>query len=1100
VYAVLVIAFEDQPEENSRLVPGEEKLIYRVSIVICAFAWSSLPALGQPSRLRFDHLTPADGLSQSIVYDILEDHEGFLWFATRDGVNRYDGHRFKVYRHVPGDLGTLSDSKARVLLEDRDGAIWVGTVEGGMNRLDRDTETFMRYPFPAHPRDQQGFGRITALAQDSTGLIWIGTYSGGLFSLDPDTGVMTAFRADPQSVGDQLGSKITALLVDHVGRLWVASQGGRASKLGLCLFDGREGRCVARLLDGKTVISVAETEPGHLWVVIAEASDELAIHFASENGEILERHRLPPQGTHDMTLGPDQGLWFGSQLGLSRLDLHDGTLEVVPRDPADPSGLSHDEVLSVHFDRSGAMWIGTPVGLDIYRDSQSPFRLYRGYLGNPDGLADSRVNALLETRDGMLWLGTEHGLDQIDRESGRVAHITQSPKPRVNPNAINRIWTLLEDKHGVLWVGTGRSGLHQYDRSTGTFSYERGLFREITQRGRGPGGIDFTGIRSLFEDRNGSIWIGTQVGVGRRDPVTGTYTLYGADPSDGMALSDDAVNTIFEDTDGRIWIGTDYGLNRYDRSTDRFTRFVHDPSDIATISANVIWTMAESSLTPGVLWVGTIGGGLNRFDPATGLFRTITTADGLPNNTIYGILPDDNGNLWLTTGCGLVRFSPSSETIGTYHPNRDRQCGEFDLMSYHKSARTGEMFVGEGNGFDSFFPDSVRSSEYVPPVVLTGVKIFDTERPGLLASGDTLTLNPSQNYFTVSFAALDFRGGGQNRYEYHLDGYDDQWRTQTGSNPETSYTNVPPGRYTFRVVGSNQDGIFNPEPAVLHIVIVPSLWQTQWFLVLAGMVVLAIFGTRLWIWRTRRQSRIAQQEADDEEVRRRLAEREEAERVRIARDLHDGPIQGLYHVNHLLETLTNRPELGSIVGELDAPREAVNQLARDLRNVCNGLRPPTLIHFGLEASVEECITRARRLQPTLRISLEFEGDGSLLAERTQHVVFRGVQEALNNVIQHAGAAHAGISIRIDAEGVSVSVEDDGKGFELPGRLVQLTREEHWGLVGMMERAGLVGGRCTIASIPGSGTKVHITIPNATYESESSRPVMGRWVHRGGGGS
>ncbi|NNE35617.1 MAG: hypothetical protein HKN13_10280 [Rhodothermales bacterium] len=913
---------------------------------------------------------------------------------------------------------------------------------------------------------------------------------------------MTRFRGRRLPSGDHVGDSIRDLLVDHLGRLWVADRlRAGSSDLGLCLFDEQEGGCISRFLVGESIVGIIETEPGHLWVVGTARTHEDAIRLDSDTGEVLARHRLPLLGTHAMQPGPGRDLWFASQFGLTRLDLEDGTRRIIPWDPGDPFGLSHNEVLSVHFDRSGTLWVGTAAGLNIHRDSRSPFRLYRGYAGNPDGLADSPVNAILETRDGMLWLGTENGLDKIDRDSGRVAHITQNPRADVNPAAINRIWSLLEDRHGMLWVGTGHAGLHRYDRSTGVFAYERGPFRAVWKdRNVSEPQEDFLGIRSLLEDRDGVIWIGSGTGLIRRDPVTGAYVSYRPDPSDEMAISDIVVNTVFEDDEGRIWIGTDNGLNRNDRSTDEFEHFVHDPSDPTTISGNVIWSIAQSSSTPGVLWVGTVGGGLNRFEPATGVFRAITTAHGLPNNTIYGVLPDEAGRLWLTTGCGLARFSPLTETTVTYQPNRARRCAEFDLMSYHKSARTGEMFVGEGNGFDSFFPDSVRGSDYIPPVVLTGVKIFDTERPGLLVSGDTLTLDPTQNYFTVSFAALDFMRSGENRYEYHLDGYDNQWRTVSGTSPAASYTNVPPGRYTFRVKGSNQDGVFNPEPALLHVEIVPSLWRTPWFRVLAATLLLAVLGARLWIWRSAKARRLAQDESDAEEVRRRLAEREEAERVRIARELHDGPIQGLYHVNHLLEALTNRPELGRIARDFDAPREAVSQLAVDLRDVCNGLRPPTLVHFGLEASLEECAARARSLQPALRPSLKFEGDASLLPERTQHVVFRGVQEALNNVVQHAGAAHAVISVSIDTEGVSVRVEDDGSGFEMPDRLVQLTRGGHWGMVGMMERAELVGGECTISSIPGSGTKVHITIPNEATESEPARTTMGRWVHRLGGGS
>ncbi len=818
-----------------RSMPSLRQILLSV-FALSAWLLAPRPASAQEGVLRFEHLTVEDGLSHSTVRASVQDRFGFLWFATQDGLSRYDGYGFKVYRHDPADPGSLPENEVYALLVDRGGRLWAGTFGGGLARFLAGEERFERRRHDPADAASLSHDAVISLLEDRAGSLWIGTADGLNRLVDG-----RSFRY-PRPSGAGAGESrfyVAALAEDRSGRLWIGSSAG------LYRLPGSSAHGVAERLELYRHPAAGAT--GSPWSVTALLEDR--------------RGRL----------------WIGCEDGLRRLDPEAGTLVHYRHDPSDPRSLAEDHVQSLFETPAGELWIGTlSQGLDrLAASGAGRFTHARHDPFDPESLSDNSVLSIYQDATGILWLGGYGGVDKYDPRRDRFVTYRQRPGRKETLSGPS-VWALYEDAAGVLWVGTYDTGLDRIDRAQGTVEHD-------PPDPEDPGALPQGTVSAIHEDRAGTMWIGTWGGLCRFDRERERFATYRHDPSDPASLTEDTVYAIHEDRSGRLWVGTYGGLDRLERgpqerfvhyptapgepallgetpiydiledsddglwfASDRdglfrlqsgvFSHFRHDPADDDSLSSDKLADLFEDRA--GNLWVGTYGAGLNRAEPDRRRFRRYRRADGLPSDTVLGILEDGDGRLWLATTDGLSRFDPATGTFRNYDASDGLQGNVFSSRSAFRGA-SGEMFFGGIRGLTAFFPDRIVDDPHPPPVVITDFLLFhrpaapravDPRSPlerSILATSE-LTLTHRDYVFALEFAALHFASPEKNRYAYRLEGFDRDWVEVDAGRRLAWYSNLAPGEYTFRVRASNGDGVWNEDGAALGIAVLPPPWRTWW--------------------------------------------------------------------------------------------------------------------------------------------------------------------------------------------------------------------------------------------------------------------------------
>jgi serine phosphatase RsbU (regulator of sigma subunit)/ligand-binding sensor domain-containing protein len=865
----------------------------------------------QQQRVRFEHISLEHGLSQSIVRVIFQDSKGFLWFGSQDGLNKYDGYKFTVYKYDPFDSTSLAENDIWSIYEapSEPKALWIGTGASGLNRFDRETETFTH--FRHNPADPASLSHdfVAQIYEDRAGNLWALTGAGGLDRLDRKTGKFTHYRHDPNNANSLSHNRITAFHESATapGVLWIGTPAG------LNRFDTRAERFTryrrepgnANSLSFDEILSIYEapSEPGILWIGTGPTGNVMkggGLNRYDTKNNTFTHYRHDAKNRNSISsdiVGPvhedkDGTLWVGTLAGLDKFDrqtstfehfvpnannpnflshaadfifadskdylwirtpLYDGVHRFDPRtgtfihcrfDPIDPRSLSNNVVFAIFEDRSGVLWIGTEAGglnkLDQYAEK---FAAFVPEPNSPNSLSNFMVRAIHEDRAAphILWIGVaQGGLNRLDRKTGRFTHYRHDPK---NPRSLSNdnVWVIYEDRAGELWVGTLGGGLDKFDRRKETFTHYR-------HDPANPNSLSNDNVRVIYEDHfePGVLWIGTDGGgLNRLDLKANRFTNWQNDPKNPHSLSNNLVRAIHQDQSGVLWLGTSSGgLNKFDPKTDGFKRYLHDSTNPNSLGGNIVQSIYEDST--GILWLGTYGGGLSRFDPKTEQFTVYTENNsGLSNNAVYATLPDDHGNLWLSTNAGVCKFNPQLNTFKTYDVDDGLQSREFNGQAYFKSP-SGEMFFGGIIGLNAFHPDSVKDNPIAPQLALTDFKLFNepvaiggnSPLKKHISETDSIALAYWQNDISFEFVALHYSRPENNQYAYRLENYDTDWR-QAGTQRVATYTNLDPGKYVFRAKGSNNDGIWNEEGISIRITITPPWWRTTAAYVMYALLLVA---------------------------------------------------------------------------------------------------------------------------------------------------------------------------------------------------------------------------------------------------------------------
>jgi len=1090
------------------------------------------------SMVRFEHLTVQDGLSDNSGQAVFQDSRGFLWIGTKNGLNRYDGYTFTVFKYDAETPSSVSNNNILTIEEDGDGFLWIGTFDG-LNRFDPATETFTRYQNIPNDPDSLSHNTITTIFQDSDGVLWIGTLD-GLDRFNPKNNGFDHFRNLPNDPASLSSNVISVIFEDSRHRLWIGTGALGIPGSGLNRFNPDTGK-VTRFqhndldptsLGSNNISAIYETPDGNFWIgtggynLLGNGIDLFnpiagtAFHYLHD-----EEMQNTLSGNNIAALWGDSSgsMWISTwSHGLNRMDFSStGDFIRYNHDHYFSDSLSGDDTRSLFRDRSGVLWIGTgDHGINKLPANSGQFSLYRNNPSKPNGLGANSVGAFSEDQYGDIWIGTwGGGLDRLDPRRGRFDHFRHDP---TDPSSISSdlVMAVYVEAQNVVWSGTLGGGLNRTDLATGETTH---YFHDPHD----PASVVDNNVAVIISDGKDGLWLGTYGGLSHYNPASDVFTNYvnnvagdpavntftnyvnnfAGNPAALARLSENRVVSLhLDESEGVLWVGTwGGGLNRLDlinpsRAAPEFSPFRtyrYSSDDPASLSENSVWTIHESA--DGSLWLGTQSG-LNRFDPSTQTFERYTEKQGLPNDSILGILEDNEGRLWLTTNNGLIKFDPGAEQFTAYDVTHGLQSNEFNSNAYFRS-RDGTMYIGGTNGFNAFKPEDIQANTVPPQVAITKLEVFDEPLVLDLSGKTPIRLSYRQDFVAFEFAALDFHAPQKNRYAYMLEGFDKNW-IETQDRRYATYTNLPGGTYHLRVKASNGDGVWNATGISIPIIVVPPIWEAWWFQGF-GVAALALFTVLGFRWRL---STVHTQKADLEkqvairtsELQHQIEQREKAEealaekagqeavtleRTRLARDLHDAVTQTLFSASLIAEVLPDIWVMSQAEGwrRLEELRQLTRGALAEMRTLLMELRPSALTEIPLPDLLrqlcESLIGRAR-----LPIQLCVEGTRKLPPD-LQICLYRITQEALNNVVKHAKATQALVTLQLN-EKVSLAIVDNGTGFD-PAHVTP----DHLGLKIMCERAEAIGANISIYSEPGQGTQIFVSWapPDSTQPALQALP-------------
>lgn len=803
-----------------------------VLILLVFFCVSKLAS----QEVNFRHLNINDGLSQNAVFAILQDNRGFMWFGTKDGLNRYDGYTFKVYQHNPFDSATLSANYITKLFEDSRGILWVGTLNGGLNFYNREKETFQRISFNIGNLPDFNEPEVRSLTEDSQGYIWAGTRNGGLFRLtiqnNHEIG-LKHFKSDSIISGGLKGNTVAALYTDSNGILWAGTTEGLnrfiPEKEMFAFYEINTHHAQRPENDlQKNVTSILEGSDGTFW--LGTLAGMVRFDRLTGDYELLpHQYELFRYGWGiivEMVEDNSGFFWLATPGGLMRFNPLNQSYTYFKHDPFNSNSISDNTISSLCFDKSGILWIGTSgLGINIYNPHAIRFPTLRREKDAASRVTGFSIRSVFEDRDGIVWIGSDV-LFRWDRTKNELKSYETTS---YNPDDFGNVgpWKMIQSSDGIIWMASNE-GLFMYN--PGNQDVKQFKFNPDNKEG-----IPEKDVFCVFEDMKGQIWI-----------LTENYLCTLSDRKNGIfsrpvhlglpSFNEPARTIIHQDNDSIFWIGTREGLLRFDEKTQQLFFYKNTPANPYSLSNNLIKAICPDPSDPdNFLWIGTAGGGLNLFNKRDEIFSHITEKDGLPNNVVYGILPDSEGNLWLSTNKGLSKFNPHKVTFRNYDVKDGLQSNEFNTGAFYR-AKSGELFFGGINGLNYFYPKNITDNPNKPELVITSLKIQnksifpDAENSILqksVSETEKIELNHKDDIITFGFAALDYAAPEKNQYAYMLENFNNAW-IHSGTLNSATFTNLPPGEYIFRVKGSNNDGIWNETGARLAIVIKPPWWKTWW--------------------------------------------------------------------------------------------------------------------------------------------------------------------------------------------------------------------------------------------------------------------------------
>lgn len=998
---------------------------YPLTLLVSLACFSA--ATAQPLELRFDHISLEEGLSDLSVSSFAQDSSGFLWFGTGDGLNKYDGHTFTVFRNDPRDSTSLPPGPINNMSVDRSGMIWIATGSG-LAFMHPDSSTPRRFVTRSGPPLPYATTCVQSLRD---GTIGIGAWE-GFYIYKPKSDELTRVEFDT------LDTLVTTFIEDKNGTLWIGSTHG------LVAYDPRSKKRTKYLqnkddpkkLPGDLVTRIVEDRNGRIWVATYRGLCRLDDRRESFI-RYTKQEELGEDIIEDLIEDRQGRIWVGGHtrgLGLYRPET-DNFVRHMP-DLDDPQSINSERLTRMFEDNGGVLWCGTyRAGLNRLNAKRSRFKRYVVKSKSGNGLMTPGVYSIMEDSRGTVWIGSyQGGLNQYDQRTGTYTYHKPNPKVPGSISGENPL-SIFESSSGDLWVGG--YGLDRFDYKTKRFIH----YPMVDEKNRhGPD----REVKCINETRDGIIWFGTfGAGLHRFDPKTGSMRAYKNLGGDKANPISPGIWAICEDRKGRLWLGS-YGLGVFvmDRKAETFARFRYDEKhpDRGPNTGGIYDIHEDKN---GILWIGSMGGGLSRVHPDSLVFKHFTTRQGLPNNFVKGIEEDSHGYLWLSTDFGISLFDPGTETF-IQLKEEDGLMGNVFLSGAHFQSKTGRMYFGGEKGAVSFHPDSLLLNTHVPPIVIATVRVLNKPYP----MNAPREFSYDQNSIEFEFVALDFTNPSRNQYAYMVEGLDQSW-IHAGVRRYANYPHLEPGTYTFRVKGSNNDGVWNEQGASYTFTVLPPFWKTAWFISFAALAMIGI-GVAAYNYRVNRLLEI------------------ERLRVRIASDLHDD----------IGSSLTRISLQSDLIQEGIEPEEQQNYLkniAMMSRELVTSMSDIVWSIDSRNDSVENLLDKMRSFGSstltTKEIAFHLSHSGLDLKKKiavdTRENIYLIYKEAINNVAKHAQASNVKVVLRNDSDRFTMFVCDDGKGWEGKERLAG------HGTKNMRMRAERLGGR--VEFVRDEGTRVVLSM-------------------------
>lgn len=1030
--------------------------------------------------LRFQHFTVEDGLSVNTISAITQDSKGFIWLGTSNGLNRYDGHSFKLFKPSKEEARPKSGNGILTVVEGGDGCLWTGT-DFGLYILNPQTENFTYFS----TRTEQGediHSRVYSIIRDRADNMWIATFGQGVFYYDSHKKELRQFvhrEGDPRSISS---NRIRRLFEDSRGIIWVL-----AFDNGITAYN-REKNEVKHYLgykkgDNDRYDVIFEDSQGELWLgsysyglsKLNYKTGEFT-HFLTpdKNSHILHIRSIIEYMPGTLLLASDDGLTFFRPATQESRTIKSNRFNL--------SGLNDDYLHALFFDKEGGLWIGSYFGgINYTSPAYSNFTHY-SYSAGSKPFPGRIVSVMTEDPKGNLWIGTDDaGLVYYDRTNRTYRHYM--PQKNKNSLSYHNIHALLYDK-GQLWIGTYSGGLDCLDLKTGQFKNYTHTDNERS--------LSHSSVYALYKDKRGVLWIGTPNGLNRYNPQTDDFERIGETQMCDISL-------IMEDNKGYMWITTlNNGIMRQNITTGAWKQYNYAQNNKYSLPSNIATTLCVDAKQK--LWIGTDGGGLCRYDYENDRFVRYDDKD-FPSGIVHKII-SDNEYLWISTNIGLVRYQPDNFVYKIYNKSDGLQSVQFNPNSGLKSS-DGKLFFGGINGFNSFDPKQLKENTLVPNIVISSFQLFNKEvscndeNPIIrkaITYEENVVLSHDQSVIGFEFVSLSYMAPEKNKYAYILEGFEKEW-TQLKGEPKVTYTNLPPGEYRFRVKASNNDGLWNENGVTLNIQITPPFWRTK----LAFLIYILVF-TSIGVWMIRNFKK---------RVERRHQENINRIKVDKEKELYDAKINFFTYIIHEIRT-----PLSLIIGPLDyvmKSNKRVSEVKEDLAvikrnsnrllNLVNQLmdfRKIESSNLFLKLSETDINVLGCQIYEHFRLPAEQKGVRFLFTPSVHHPVGltdgEAITKILSNLLSNAlKFSRDFISLEIiycpDTKLVTLRVSDNGVGIPLSERenifkpFYQIRNNQLADRVGTgvgltLTRSliDLLHGKLELSDAPGGGSVFSVTIP------------------------